>query len=198
VKGTPQESLQFRDAVTLEVASPGGVLELTTEVVSILAGVGVAVAFPASRVAEVRALLGRAPEPSSAPEPQAEPAGRAAKGSLADKIQIALHGNRDERAANLRDPNKSLYPYVLKNPQLTVEEVLAWAKNPEVGASFLKLIAERKDWFTRPAIAEALARNPRTPADLAIRAVDYVPKETLRQMAKGMGRRTSCRPRARR
>ncbi len=30
-------------------------------------------------------------------------------------------------------------------------------------------------------------RNPKTPPEIALRALDYVPAEALRQMAKGVG-----------
>ena len=36
-------------------------------------------------------------------------------------------------------------------------------------------------------LIDALARNPKTPPDLAVRALDHVPIEALRQMAKGVG-----------
>jgi hypothetical protein len=102
-----------------------------------------------------------------------------------EKIQKALHGTRDERNAILRDRDRTLHPFVLKNPQLDTDDVLAIAKNAQVTSDLLKLIGERKDWLQRPAIATALARNPKTPPELAVRALDHVPLEALRQMAKG-------------
>jgi hypothetical protein len=110
-----------------------------------------------------------------------------AKMTFAEKVQLALHGSRDDRAALVRDQNKQLHPFVLKSPNVTPEEIAGWAGNPQMSADFLKQIAERKEWIARPAIAVALARNPKAPAELAVRAVDYVPNETLRQMAKGVG-----------
>lgn len=110
-----------------------------------------------------------------------------ARASFAEKVQTALHGTKDDRAAILRDQNKQLHPFVLKSPHVSPEEVTGWAQNAQMSAEFLKLISERKEWFTRPAIALALARNPKTPAEIAVRALDNVPVEALRQMAKGTG-----------
>ena len=104
-----------------------------------------------------------------------------------EKIQIALHGTRDQRNAILRDQNRTLHPFVLKNPALTTEDVLAIAKNAQMTPELLKQIADRKDWFQRPQIALALARNPKTPQDVGVRALDYVPQDALRLMAKGTG-----------
>jgi hypothetical protein len=105
----------------------------------------------------------------------------------AEKIQKALHGTRDERNAILRDRDRTLHPFLLKNPQLDADDVITIAKNAQVAPDLLKLIGERKDWFQRPAIALALARNPKTPPDLAVRALDHVPLDALRQIAKGLG-----------
>jgi hypothetical protein len=213
VKITPPEALQFRDVITLEIVSPGGVIEVPTEVVSILPGVGVAVAFPPARVAEARALLdvtpgdpgagpavqGHAPvAPARAPAPAertsaverasaAAPASAVERASTAEKIQLALHGSRDDRAAILRDQNRTLHAYVLKSPQVSIDEVTAWAKNAQMSVEFLKLIADRKEWLSRPAIAQALARNPKMPPEIGVKALEYVPQEALRQMAKGVG-----------
>jgi len=105
----------------------------------------------------------------------------------AEKIQVALHGNRDERNLVLRDRNRMLHAFVLKNPAINLDDVTTIAKNAQMGPDVLKQISERKEWFQRPAVATALARNPKTPADIAIRALDYVPMDVLRQMAKGVG-----------
>jgi len=200
VKITPPDGLQFRDPIRLELTSPGGALEVNTEVVSILPGVGVVVAFPPDRVPEARALLAAPPENAGPDEAPPEPApatpapaatARAPvpmeRASTAEKIQLALHGSRDDRAAILRDQNRTLHAYVLKSPQVTIDEVTAWAKNPQMSVEFLKLIAERKEWLSRPAIALALARNPKIPPEIGLRALDYAPSEAIRQMAKGVG-----------
>lgn len=105
----------------------------------------------------------------------------------AEKIHKALYGSRDERNAILRDRDRTLHPFVLKNPQLNADDVIAIAKNTQVMPDLLKLIGERKDWVQRPAIALALARNPKTPPDLAVRVLEFVPAEGLRQLARGSG-----------
>ncbi len=70
---------------------------------------------------------------------------------------------------------------------ISVEEVVFIAKNPQMSADMLKLIADRSEWFGRSAVAEALARNPKTPAELAVRALQHCSQEAVRQMAKGVG-----------
>jgi hypothetical protein len=199
MKITPPADLEFRAPLAVEIASPGGAITVSSEVLSILAGVGVGVLFPADRLEDARALLSATPaeplgetvheivpeQPSQSVPPAA--AGGAAHATFAERVQLALHGTRDDRAAILRDQNKQLHPFVLKSPLVTPEEIASWAGNAQMSPDFLKQIAERKEWLSRPAIALALARNPKAPADIAVKAVDYVPLEALRQMAKGVG-----------
>lgn len=205
LKITPPEGLEFRAPLAIELVSKGGALALASEVLTILPGVGVAVAFPLEKLAEARALVAATPAEPEGPavheivtgEPplaggnvaadNAAAGNAAARKSFADKVHIALHGSRDDRAAILRDQNRQLHPFVLKSPLITVEEIVGWAGNAQVSAEFLKLIADRKEWLSRPAIAQALARNPKTPPEIAVRALEYVPLEALRQMAKGVG-----------
>ena len=200
VKVPPPEGLGFRERVMLQIVGPDGAFaEMETEVMSLLPGVGVALAVPTGLVSPVRALLSPDADEEGAGEavhevvaagaPRAKEAARAPSeaASATERIRLALHGNRDERAAILRDKNRTLHAYVLKNPNVGLDEVTAWAKNPLMNADFLKLIGERKEWLTRPAVALALARNPKTPGDLALRALDHVPMDGLRQMAKGIG-----------
>lgn len=198
-------TLEFRERVLVEVGCAGRTVRLESEVLSILPGVGVGVAFPPERLPEVQSLLGAAASetagptvheilgaPAAASVPpeghRAEPGSAAFQRlSFAEKVQVALHGSRDDRAAILRDQNKQLHPFVLRSPGVTPEEIAGFAANAQMSPDFLKQIAERKEWLSRPAIALALARNPKTPAEIAVKAVDYVPVEALRQMAKGVG-----------
>jgi hypothetical protein len=148
------------------------------QVVQVAAGVGVAVAFdPAPLAAAVQsARVGtRAAIASPPPSP---------KNEAAAKIQLALHGNKDERGRILRDPNRMLHPYVLKNPNLGIDEVLSMAKMTTVSPDALAQIAERPEWAQRPEIALALVRNPKVPTPLACRLVEFVTPADLRQLAK--------------
>jgi hypothetical protein len=118
-------------------------------------------------------------------------------GDTAARIQAALHGNKDERGRIMRDLNKMLHPYVLKNAGLGVDEVLAIAKMTTVAADLLGTIADRRDWAQRPDIAIALVRNPKTPTAAAIRLLDWVSPADLRQLAKDSRTRPAVQQAAR-
>ena len=177
-----------RDAsIDLELEMPDGSMITSRGVVlQILAGHGVAVTLEPHVLDEARRAQGAPPrvrEATSSPPPREEPE----ELTHAQKIQLALRGNRDQRNAILRDKNRMLHVYVLKNSQLTVDDVLAIAKNTQMGPDLYKHIAERPEWFQRAQIAGALARNPKVPGDIAIRALAHVAPDVLRQIAKGIG-----------
>jgi hypothetical protein len=127
------------------------------------------------------------PPPVAAEPPPAAAPARHETLSRMEKVQKALHGTRDERSAILRDRDRTLHAFVLKNPQLDADDVVAIARNPQLAADLLQQVGDRKEWLQRPAVALALARNPKTPPELAVRALDHVPLEAIRQLAKGAG-----------
>jgi hypothetical protein len=108
----------------------------------------------------------------------------AADASTAQKIQRALHGDRSDRLAMLRDLNKTLHPYVLRNPGIQVDEIAWIARQPTVAPDALAYIAGKREWIQKPEIAAALVRNPKTPPPLAIKLLDLVAPSELRLLAK--------------
>jgi hypothetical protein len=184
VRGAGAGNLTFDDPVELELAFPDGTsLVAAGKVIQVLAGHGVAVSVTrevAERARQIAATGAGEPAATVPPKQVEEP-------TNAQKIQLALHGNRDQRNAILRDRNRMLHSYVLKNPGINVDDVLSIAKNAQMGPEVFKLIAERQDWFQRPQIALALARNPKVPGEIAVRALAFVAPDALRQLAKGTG-----------
>jgi hypothetical protein len=188
VRGDPPAGIGLYQPVELELEVPGDLepVVVTGQVVQVFAGVGVAVAFDAKPLAPVVAAA-RAPRAPVKTE----------KADTAAKIQTALHGNKDERMRILRDHNRMLHPYVLKNPQLGIDEVLAMAKMSTLAPEMLTQIAQRREWAERADIAIALVRNPKTPAPLAVRLLDFVSGADLRQLAKDTHTRPAVQQAAR-
>jgi hypothetical protein len=197
VRVTDATDLTFDDPVELELVLPDGTsLEAPGKVLQVLAGHGIAVSVTQDFAEQARRRAAGRDGAAAGPtrhervvqsERAAAPRAQPEELSNAQKIQLALHGNRDQRNAILRDRNRMLHAYVLKNPGINIDDVLAIAKNPQMGAEIFKQIGERSDWMQRPQIALALARNPKVPADVAVRALAYVPADALRQIAKGTG-----------
>lgn len=175
------EAPAFDTPVDLELALPdGSSLTSASRVLQVLPGHGVAVTIDDTVANQLR-TLSRKPAASMPPPMETEEL------THAQKIHLAMHGNRDQRNGILRDRNRGLHVYVLKNPGITVDDVLAIAKNTQVAPEVYKQIADREDWFRRPQIAIALARNPKVQGEIAIRALAHVAPDALRGLAKGVG-----------
>jgi hypothetical protein len=202
VRGASAAGLELFTDVDLELRAGDTTITTRAQVVQIVAGVGVAVAFMIDRADGLAALVTKARTLAAWPAAAAPAAavGAAAKwaaASQSEKIQIALHGNRDERALVLRDINKMLHPYVLRNPNLQLDEIVAIAKMNTVSPELLKQIADRREWYTRPEIAIALVRNPKVPPPIAVRLLDHVSAAELRQLAKDSRTRPAVQQAAR-
>ena len=202
---------------TLEVKVEGQRVELMAKVAAIIPGVGVAVMFPGG-VAPLEALLVRlkaGPAAAIAPiaegdadlieelpplddeEDEAAPAEEAAPGTagarlkllnVSQKMALALAADRETRFALLRDTNKVLHLYVLKNPRIGLDEVQHACKMTTLSPDALRFIAEHHEWGMNPTICTGLVRNPRMPLPLAIKLLDRVPMSEIRVIAKGTGR----------
>lgn len=200
VRVDPPAGVDRGGPVELTIATPVGTQVVTGQILQLLAGAGVAVGFDASvvadLVAEARAAGGgergdgeppvhELAPPATAAEPALPAAAPAAFGAAqAARIQQALHGDKNQRAAILRENNRLLHAYVLRNPQIGLDEVASIARMTTVSVDVLTFIAGRREWYERGEIAIALVRNPKTPVPMAIRLLDHVGLAELRQLAK--------------
>jgi hypothetical protein len=185
--------------------------ELSGKVAAVVPNVGVAVMLddvPADLVdlvarARTGALFGppllegelvdEAPPPAEEEEPPEEArAGtvweRLKTLSVAQKISLALSCDRETRFALLRDRNKTLHGFVLRNPRIGLDEVQAAAKMASLSPDALKQIADHKEWGMNATICTSLVRNPKTMLPLALRLLDRVPLSEVRAIAKGGAR----------
>jgi hypothetical protein len=182
-------------------------VEVPAQIAAAVPGVGVAVMFPGGAPAPLAALAARlrapaeqAPETPVDEEPEVEEAeppapphnplmsARLAAMTVTEKMQLALAGDREARAYLLRDTNKVLHVYVLRNPRLGLDEVIYAAKMPSLSPDALKFIAEHREWGVNTTVCTALARNPRTPVPLVLKLLPRVPVSELKVIAKGQGR----------
>jgi hypothetical protein len=170
--------------------------EVPARVAATVPGIGVAVMFeePRARLADLaeRLRAGEAPgqsvESGEGHEPPGTLAERLRKLNASQKMALALSCDRETRMALLRDTNKVLHIYVLKNPRIGLDEVLWAAKMPTLSPDAIKLILENKEWASNANVCTALARNPKTPLPLAVRLLDKIPLTELRTIAKGGAR----------
>jgi len=109
---------------------------------------------------------------------------RIATMKVAEKIKLALLGNREARALLVRDSNRMIARFVLRNPRLTEEEVLGFARNRNLDSEVLRDIGEHKTWPRNYQIRHALVTNPKTPLAIALQFVSSLHERDLRFLAK--------------
>jgi hypothetical protein len=208
VRGEVPTGVALFADVELELCAGARRVLTPAQVVQMVPGVGIAVTFPAAKVAGLADLVASAralgaggwadaARPAAA-APAVSPVQRIREASVPEKINIALHGNRDERQLILRDTNRLLHPYVLKNPNLQLDEVAAMARMATISPELLKQIADRREWIARPDIAISLVRNPTVPVPIALKALEHVSPADLRQLAKDTRTRPAIQQAARR
>lgn len=182
--------------VTIAVVGQPAVT-VDARVATVIPDLGVALVFdgiPATLTALAERLRARATEPGAPPADEPRPTGpgpladRLRKLSTPEKIALALGADREERFALLRDPNKLLHLYVLKNPRIGLDEVQYAIKSPSISPDALKYVSEHREWSCDPNVRLSLVRNPRTPNSIALRMLDLLPEREIRAIAKGAGR----------
>lgn len=104
--------------------------------------------------------------------------------SVGERLKLALKGNRDARQILIRDASRMVQRFVLQNPRISDEEIVALAKNRSIDRELLDQICKRKEWLGNYQVKLALATNPKTPLPLAVRLVPSLLPRDLRNLAK--------------
>jgi len=107
--------------------------------------------------------------------------------SVPQKRNLSLKGERAARLLLIKDVNKTLQTFLLKNPRITIDEVKLIAGDRQANPEALKIVSENRTWLQNPAVATALVRNPKTPSTIAVRLLDRLPFNELRHIAKSGG-----------
>lgn len=102
---------------------------------------------------------------------------------VADKIKIAMTGDKEWRSIFLRDSNKLVCSAALKNPRITEGEVLALAKNKTTNDELIRIILLNKDWLKTYEMRRALTVHPRTPLNRALRFMSMFSDRDLKTIA---------------
>ncbi len=105
--------------------------------------------------------------------------------TAAERVQVALHGGREERSLLLRERIPNVQAALVRNPKLTADELMALARSPHLGAEAAEAIAKHPSWGSSPQVAMALVRNPKTPTPIGLRLIDSLQPSDLRLVAKG-------------
>jgi len=143
--------------------------------------IAAAVAAGTDGIAVPQALVD---EPEAGKEVEKSLLQRLQEMTVSERIKLALRGNRETRMLLIRDSNRMIRRFVLQNPRVGDEEVIAIAKNRSADDELLRLIAENREWTKNYQVKLSLTTNPKTPLVLALRFVGNLNDRDVRALAK--------------
>ena len=178
------KSLPPDTALTLALQVAGGApVETAARVVAALPG-ALALHLEGDPAALVAALLAPRPETAST-EPEGSLWERMRKLTPPQKMLLAPKADRMERALLVQDSDPQVLFSLLKNPRLTLDEVVRIAKSSFLSFQAAELILKTQPWIANLDIRLALMHNPKFPIPFALRLLPTLPDSEVRQIAKG-------------
>ncbi len=109
---------------------------------------------------------------------------RIARMTVAERVQTALKGNREERVILIRDANRIVSSAVLDSPKLTDSEVEAIALMKNVSEEVLRVVGSKREFAKSYTVIHNLVKNPRTPIATSLGLVNRVLTNDLRGLSR--------------
>jgi len=103
---------------------------------------------------------------------------------IAQKIKLALRGNQDARVILVRDSNKLIRRFVMMNPRIGENEIVAIVRNKSADDELIRMITDRRDWMRLYQVRLGLATNPKAQLPTALRMLGTLDERDIRQIAK--------------
>ncbi|MBI5249760.1 MAG: DUF4388 domain-containing protein, partial [Desulfomonile tiedjei] len=103
---------------------------------------------------------------------------------VAEKIKLALMGNKEARDILVRDSNRMVAVAVVKSPKIQESEIESISKSRQVSEEVLRHIAATKEWVKSYSIKLNLVSNSKTPIPIAMRFLVQIREPDLRRLAK--------------
>jgi hypothetical protein len=104
--------------------------------------------------------------------------------SQMEKILLAVKADRTERALLLQDNDPRVLLSILRNPRLTVDEVVRLAKSSFLTYQVAEVIMKAGQWMANLDVRLALIHNPKTPQAFSLRILPTLPDSEIRTIAR--------------
>ncbi len=104
--------------------------------------------------------------------------------TVAERMKLALLGNKEVRSILIRDPVRSVQVCVIQNPRITDAEVERIASSRSVDEEVLRLILKNREWLKYYSVKVALVNNPRTPIKESLRLLGHLREKELKDVAR--------------
>lgn len=104
--------------------------------------------------------------------------------SQMEKILLAVKADRSERAMLLQDNDPRVLLSVLRNPRLTVDEVVRIAKSSFLTYQIAEVIMKTGQWMGNVDVRLGLIHNAKTPPAFSLRILPTLPDTEVRAIAR--------------
>jgi hypothetical protein len=101
-----------------------------------------------------------------------------------DKLFLAAKADRAERAVLLQDNDPRVLLSVLRNPRLTVDEVVRVTTSSFLNYQIADVIMNTSQWMANLDVRLGLIRNPKTPQAFSLRILPTLPDSEVRNIAR--------------
>jgi len=105
--------------------------------------------------------------------------------SQMDKLLLAVKADGAERAILAQDNDPRVLLSLLRNPRLTVDEVVRVAKSSFLTFQIADVIMKAPQWSGNLDVRIALIHNPKTPPAFQMRILPTLPEAEIRSVARG-------------
>ena len=104
--------------------------------------------------------------------------------ALGQRISLARLASRGVIGGLRRDESPMVIRALLQNPRFIEEDAVAIARHAATSPAILRVVSEEARWSYRPAVRKAIARNPATPSPVALRLIQRLGRNDLRELAR--------------
>jgi hypothetical protein len=101
------------------------------------------------------------------------------------KVLLAPKADRVTRAVLVQESDPQVLFSLLKNPRLSIDEVVRIAKSSFLSFQAAELILKTNPWFANLDVRLALVHNPKLALPFALRILQTLPEHEVRTIAKG-------------
>ena len=104
--------------------------------------------------------------------------------NIAQKVALAMRGNKEARSLLVRDSNRLVAVAAIRSPRITDGEVKTVASSRTVHDDVIRIIANSRELSRSYGVKVALASNPKTPLPMAMKLLPLLRDAEIKIMAK--------------
>lgn len=180
------ESMPLNSTLLVTLLGPSGSEAFVKATVVAALPQALALAINGNTDELVARLLDSKPAPPEEPPDKMQSLWERLRGmTQTEKLLHAIKADRSERAVLLQDNDPRVLLSLLRNPKITVDEVLRIAKSSYLNQQIADVIVKTGQWMASLEVRLALVHNAKTPQPFALRILPTLPDNEVRAIARG-------------